>query len=156
MTLLEKLNEIKARLDDALERLRVATEAKGVLVPKDTSVSDMAPYIERIYQSNFEFVFNFLDIDQFGNPHMPNTGQETGGITGITPEMFDVAILEFLFKQLKTEASTTLRNGAFGLNIGSNVVFDFETNIPKVETLEMFNELTVPEKLNYDPSLETA
>lgn len=151
MTLRERLAIVKNSLTNHMVRIKEALLIKGVKTPEHMTYSLVADYIRQIYQEDFEFVFNFLDIDQFGSPHIPNTGQSIGGMIGITPVMDDLIIPQYSF------------TSAFGFYATISVSgHDYWSNKPPItvmadvelNALEEFNEQTVPEELNYDPTLQ--
>lgn len=151
MKLSTRINNIKLKLSSSLEQIKLALVIKGVTPSEKFSFTDVARHIRLIYQEDFEFVFNFRDIDQFGNPHVPNTGQSIGGMVSITPSMDDIVVPEYAFTTDFVFETITANSGH---NIGgadvSITIDDFV-----VEKLEAFNEPTIPEVLNYDPSFET-
>lgn len=151
MTLHERLTIVKNSLTNYMVSIKEALLIKGVKTPEHMTYSLVADYIRQIYQEDFEFVFNFLNIDQFGSPHIPNTGQSIGGMIGITPVMDDLIIPQYSFT-CAFEFYDTI--SASGHDYWSNkppitVMADVE-----LKTLEEFNEQTVPEELNYDPTLQ--
>lgn len=151
MTLLDRLNNIKYKISDSLNSIKIALTIKGVTTPESFKISDVANYIRLIYQEDFEFVFNFRDIDQFGTPHVPNTGQSIGGMISINPLMKDVVIPEYVFTQTYSFDTITVN---FGIERGQSLI-SVSSNDFEVKELEPFNEPTIPEVLNYDPSFET-
>lgn len=153
MKLTERLSDTKYRLTDILHNIVDALLIKGVVAPEGFTYTQVPKYIQQIYQSDFEFVFNFRDLDQFGNPHVPNTGQSIGGMIGLTPNMSDLIIPEYTFDTPFDFLDTISVSG-----------HEWISNEPPITTmsdvvyttLENFNEQTIPEELNYDPSLQNA
>ncbi len=152
MKLTERLSDIKFRLSSTLQNIRDSLLIKGVVTPEDLTYSLVPKYIRQVYQSDFEFVFNFRDIDQFGSPHVPNTGQSIGGMRGIVPIMNDLIIPEYNF--------TTTFDFQDTISVSGH---EYWSDNPPLETIldqklifmEDFNEQTMPEELNYDPTLVT-
>ena len=151
MTLLERLNNIKDKMSDSLANIKIALTIKGVKTPETLKITEVAQYIRQVYQEEFEFVFNFRDIDQFGNPHVPNTGQSIGGMISISPSMEDVIYPEYTFNQEYNFDTVTVN---FGIEHGQSSISVSMDDLTVTE-LEPFNEPTIPEVLNYDPSFET-
>ena len=75
MTVSERLQQIIDALQTSMADCKDVLLEKGVQVPDSASFSQLANYIRLIFQSEFEWMFNFQNIDQFGNPHTPNRGQ---------------------------------------------------------------------------------
>ena len=82
MTLIEKQRKIVELLQTLSQEATEALREKGVLIPDGTVVSpDQIPaMIRTIWQNDFEFFFNFQDVDQFGTPKYPRRGQASGGL----------------------------------------------------------------------------
>jgi hypothetical protein len=87
MLLVEQLTAIRDRLRTSASDISVALGEKGVNVSTDILISDVAEAIRLIRQSDFNFIFDFRSIDQFGNPSVPNMGHESVGLEGINPSM---------------------------------------------------------------------
>lgn len=152
MKLSERLNSLKYKISDSLANIKIALAIKGVKTPEAFKIADVANYIKLVYQEEFEFVFNFRDIDQFGSPHVPNTGQSIGGMISINPTMEELIIPEYTFNQKTTFDTITVN---FGIERGDASMSISTDDFTMIE-LEPFNESTIPEVLNYDPSFETA
>ena len=75
-------SEVASRRD-----VREALAEKGVVAPDSMTVADIAGFIRRIASSEFEFLFNFRDVDQFGRPRKDRTGWATGGNVDYVPAM---------------------------------------------------------------------
>lgn len=101
MNLLEK----QTKLIELLRQLQItvpeALREKGVLIPegKPFKLEDIPALIRTIYQNDFEFFFNFQDVDQFGTPKYPRRGQAAGGVIldleaemTLTPPVVDLSI----------------------------------------------------------------
>jgi precorrin-3B C17-methyltransferase len=124
-----------------------------LIVGNDLTYVQVPKYIQQVYQSDFEFMFNFRNIDQYGNPHVPNTGQSIGGMIGLTPMMTDIIIPKYTFDTSFDFQDTISVSG-----------HEWTSNEPPITiilnvvhtTIEDFNEQTIPEELNYDPSLQTS
>lgn len=156
MTLRERLSVLKNILTNQMVRIKDALLIKGVKTPEHMTYSLVADYIRQIYQSEFNFVFNFSNIDQFGNPHVPNTGQSINGMSGILPNMEDLELQKFVF----TTQFVFMKD--FSYCGWDDTVKDGEVNItityPSIiiPAKTEFNEQTVPEVLNYEPSFDPA
>ena len=152
MTMLDRLNSLKYKISDSLTNIKTALTIKGVKSPENLKITEVAYYIRQVYQEDFEFIFNFRDIDQFGDPHVPNTGQSIGGMIGISPSMDDIITPNYSFSTLFDFKDTISYSGT-----SSNLTNSFLISNPEFATLtiESFNEPTLPEELNYDPTLQT-
>lgn len=149
MSLMSRLQDLKLKISNSLANIKIALTVKGVVVGNDLTISNVAKYIRQIHQEEFEFVFNFRDIDQFGSPHVPNTGQSIGGMINMTPNLNDLIIPEYDFTTSYTFGSITVPSG---METSTNVTISSNLFNPTIYELEPFNENTIPEVLNYDPS----
>ena len=130
MTLLEQLREIKEKLTRSRTDIVAAIREKGVTVEDEILISEMANAIRLIFQSNFDFLFDFRSIDQFGNPHVPNTGNATSGMTGMDQSFVFVQPIEFDFYEKIIQDSVDNLRGAFGVGtVGFNPSFDLEVSM---------------------------
>lgn len=81
-TLVEKIQQLKSMSGGLRVEMRDAFESKGVIIPDGTlpTLNEFPELTQRIPQLDFEFFFNFDDVDQFGIPRYPRRGQSTGGL----------------------------------------------------------------------------
>lgn len=152
MTMLDRLNSLKYKISDSLASIRTALTIKGVKSPENLKITEVAYYIRQVYQEDFEFIFNFRDIDQFGHPHVPNTGQSIGGMISISPYMDDLVIPSYNFSTTFDFKDSISCSGTI-----SRLNNNLSTSNPDLSilTIEPFNEQTMPEELNYDPTFQT-
>lgn len=130
MTLFEQLSEIKSKLTHSRTNIVAALREKGVNVEDEILISEVADAIERIFQSNFNFLFDFRSIDQFGNPHVPNTGNAAYGMTGIDQSFAFIQPIVFNFHEKIIQDSVTDLRGTFGVGtVGFNPPFDLEVSM---------------------------
>ena len=80
MSLRQSLLNIATRLDVIRKEIINAIGTKGVITPIDTKYNRLAYYINQIYQERFRFDFSFKVLDQFGTPHIVNSGHEWYGM----------------------------------------------------------------------------
>lgn len=137
MTLLQQLTALRDRLRTSTSDIVIALGEKGVTVSSDILISQVADAIRLIHQSNFNFIFDFKSIDQFGNPHVPDMGYETTGMTGID-QSFEFTYLDTIdFNEPMIWDSVEDLKGAFGVStVGFDPAFDLE---PSMEELESFH-----------------
>lgn len=83
MTLVEKIQRLKSMSSGLRVDMKDTYASKGVIIPVGTlpTLNELPSITRRIPQLDFEFFFNFDDVDQFGNPRFPRRGQATGGNT---------------------------------------------------------------------------
>lgn len=83
MTLVEKIQRLKSMSGGLRVDMKDTYASKGVIIPVGTlpTLNELPSITQRIPQLDFEFFFNFDDVDQFGNPRYPRRGQATGGNT---------------------------------------------------------------------------
>lgn len=83
MTLVEKIQRLKSLSGGLRVDMKDTYASKGVIIPVGTlpTLNELPSITQRIPQLDFEFFFNFDDVDQFGNPRFPRRGQATGGNT---------------------------------------------------------------------------
>ena len=83
MTLVEKIQRLKSMSSGLRVDMKDTYASKGVIIPVGTlpTLNELPSITQRIPQLDFEFFFNFDDVDQFGNPRFPRRGQATGGNT---------------------------------------------------------------------------
>lgn len=83
MTLVEKIQRLKSMSSGLRVDMKDTYASKGVIIPVGTlpTLNELPSITRRIPQLDFEFFFNFDDVDQFGNPRFPRRGQTTGGNT---------------------------------------------------------------------------
>ena len=74
-----------------------ALATKGVTAPDGMTVADVADLIRQIAFSDFEFFFNFKNIDQFGNPRKDRTGWATGGNFEFSGSLADTVVIMMSF-----------------------------------------------------------
>ena len=81
MTLVEKIQRLKSMSGGLRIDMKDTYASKGVIIPVGTlpTLNELPSITSRIPQLDFEFFFNFDDVDQFGNPRFPRRGQATGG-----------------------------------------------------------------------------
>lgn len=137
MTLVEQLNAIKQRLKSNVANIVTELREKGVAVDDNLLISQIAAAIRQIHQSDFNFIFDFRSIDQFGNPHVPNTGNATNGMFGM-PSTLDVTTpVEFVYNESVIADSVTNLRGVFGIGtVGFIPSFNLE---PTLEELEEYH-----------------
>lgn len=92
MTVSERLQQLIDALQTSMADCKDVLLEKGVETPDSAKFSQLANYIRLIFQSEFEWMFNFQNIDQFGNPHTPNRGQS---IPDGTVEQFYLPMMKF-------------------------------------------------------------
>ena len=151
MKLIEQLTNIKDRLDSTIVLIKEALFLKGVDTPENLHYIQVPKYIKQIYQSDYEFLFNFQNIDQFGSPHVPNTGQSTGNMIGINPFYNELNIPEYSF-----ETNFEFQNyNSYGYGHVWKLTNPLQPSLPynSPVNFEQHDEPTMPEVLNYDPSL---
>ena len=83
MTLVEKIQRLKSMSGGLRVDMKDTYASKGVIIPVGTlpTLNELPSITSRIPQLDFEFFFNFDDVDQFGNPRYPRRGQVAGGNT---------------------------------------------------------------------------
>lgn len=76
MTVSERLQQLIIALQNSISGCRTSLQEKGVAVPSSMKLNQISGYINLVSQtvSDFNWMFNFKDIDQFGNPYVPTTG----------------------------------------------------------------------------------
>lgn len=155
MTLLQKLNSLISRLEEVKSNVVTSLYGKGVVQEEDFKVSDIPSLIDKIYQPDFEFFFNFKEIDQFGNPHTLMSGQATGGMANLGVYCNDFVLpLVFYFKEETTAVNAAHYPGQFGTWIGSTHGVDIVCDDFTCVKLEAFNNQSViNEELHYDDTL---
>ena len=81
MTLVEKIQRLKSLSGGLRVDMKDTYASKGVIIPVGTlpTLNELPSITSRIPQLDFEFIFNFDDVDQFGIPRYPRRGQATGG-----------------------------------------------------------------------------
>lgn len=97
MTLIEKTRKLLSSLQNSLADCMEALLEKGVMLPQGgIRIDEISRYIRLIYQNDFEFFFNFKDVDQFGNPRVPNRGKPAGGLGPLDLEVpiMDLFVLD--------------------------------------------------------------
>ena len=83
MTIVDKVQQLKSMSSSLRVEMKDTYTSKGVVIPVGTlpTLNEMPAITQRIPQLDFEFFFNFDDVDQFGTPWYPKRGKVTGGIT---------------------------------------------------------------------------
>lgn len=83
MTLVEKIQRLKSMSGGLRVDMKDTYASKGVIIPVGElpTLNEFPTLTQRIPQLDFEFFFNFDDVDQFGTPRFPRRGQATGGNT---------------------------------------------------------------------------
>ena len=138
-------------LDDCLDALR---SKKVVVNPATYKLSTIAGYIRQIFQSEYEFIMHLDDVDQFGDPHVPNQGGATGGFYDYRPSL-SISVdspMSFAIESVGTDIAYS--SGAYGVpegnihltieagsNMDTNVTeipFDTIQSVPN--TLEVLSE----------------
>lgn len=143
-----KLKDMRQRMELQHKDIIEALNAKGVVVDKiDNAV--IASLIRQIYQSEWEFFFNFKDVDQFGQPHTLQSGQATGGLTLIKPYMADI-VKDPVFDLTHTCMPILPVVGSWGY--ADHLTPPIELSIDDFTTDVIFdfkNEPVIAEELNY-------
>ena len=148
-SLKDRLDALKASLTDVLSDCKSALNLKGVSVDDNTyKLSSIANYILQIFQSDYNFIMYFNEIDQFGNPHVPNQGHETSGFSDYNPmlELVTVPLSELLIDQIPTEFITNL--GAFGIPSGNTGISIESFDLDNVFNLDFNKISSIPEELS--------
>ena len=151
MNLLEK----QTKLIELLRQLQItvpeALREKGVLIPegKPFKLEDIPALIRTIYQNDFEFFFNFQDVDQFGTPKYPRRGQASGGLVldlESTAQDIDPVTIDLMIDGHHPELPST---GMFGIwTGGSELESSFHVrDLPSVT----FNEEQFPTTFQPSP-----
>jgi len=150
MTLVEKTIKILELVEQVQAEAKESLIAKGVVIPdgKEIVLLDIPSLIDSVYQNDFEFFFNFQDVDQFGTPRYPRRGQASGGLILDLETAFAEPIvisMEFPnhFQPNKPPA------GMFGVWCGGNTVFQGSLELEQPQ-LVAFDESPFP--LVYHPS----
>lgn len=148
ITLLNKLNTMRVAMESQHADIIQALSEKGVTVSVLNN-AEVAGYIRRIYQGEWELFFNFKDVDQFGRPHMAQSGQATGGLTVINPYMLDPVIEPLLDMTYVYVPSTPVGVGS-GFQKGLSPAHVIEVADFYIEPDLQFKEESVISKdLNY-------
>lgn len=150
MTLTEQLRSIKERISNSRVDIISALQEKGVTVDSSILLSEIAAAIRDIHQSDFTFIFDFKNIDQFGNPHVPNTGSLAHGMSGLSPDFVLTVLNAFIFDDESMQLVQNIK-GEFGVStVGFNPAFDLEQPDVYSITLDKFTENQLPEVLTYE------
>lgn len=148
VTLLAKLKALRVTMENQHVDIIQALNEKGVVVSALNNAS-IAAYIRQIYQSEWEFFFNFKDVDQFGQPHTLQSGQSTGGLTVIKPYMLDT-VVQPMFDMTHVYVPSLPVEGAFGFQKGLSPAFLIEIADFVIEPdLQFKDEQVISEDLNY-------
>ena len=145
MTISSRLTTARETMRQVLADCGVELARKGVTLPQNANLSDLAYYISLIFQSDFEWMFNFHKIDQFGNPHTENLGQPVAeGPQLYNPSFEMIPPFVFNFNENQNELNSQgLTDGAFGVygggTSGINPGFDLQQ-----ATTFIFNEEILP------------
>ena len=150
MTLTEQLRSIKERIQSSRTNIISALQEKGVTVEDTILLSEIASAIRAIHQSDFSFIFDFKNVDQFGNPHVPNTGSLAHNMHGLTPDFILTVLDVFGFDEESIHLVQNIK-GAFGVStVGFNPAFNLEQPNAYTITLDKFTENQLPEVLTYE------
>lgn len=155
MTISERLQRVIDALHLSIDDCRDALKLKGVEMPDAAKFNTIADYIRLIFQSDFEWMFNFQDIDQFGNPRTPNKGQPIAPNTVsqfYNPEfVFDGNLMLFDFDI--ENVFVNKHNGMFGTYDGlQNPIsseFAYDNSLIEFD----FNENIYPEQFHQDTTI---
>ena len=125
MTLVEKIQRLKSMSGGLRVDMRNTYASKGVIIPVGTlpTLNELPSITQRIPQLDFEFFFNFDDVDQFGNPSFPRRGQATGGNTYTPALSVDALRTIDMFIEHYTSAHPALPSGKgdiWGYKTGSS------------------------------------
>ena len=119
-------------LDDCLDALR---SKKVVVNPATYKLSTIAGYIRQIFQSEYEFIMHLDDVDQFGDPHVPNQGGATGGFYDYHPRL-NITVgspMSFTIESVSTDIA--YGSGAYGVSEGNiHLTIDAGSNMDKNTT----------------------
>lgn len=125
MTLVEKIQRLKSMSSGLRVDMKDTYASKGVIIPVGTlpTLNELPSITQRIPQLDFEFFFNFDDVDQFGNPRFPRRGQATGGNTYTPALSVDALKTIDMFIEHYTSAHPALPSGKgdiWGYKTGSS------------------------------------
>ena len=103
MTLIEKLNLLKDLLANLKEDTASALTIQGLYrEPEDFIISEIPDLIRLIKTEDFQFRFNFKDMDSVGRIHARRTGEAAGGLF-FNPQPVEIIVLDKLdFKAVYT------------------------------------------------------
>ncbi len=154
MTLYQKLNAILTSLNAGKEDVRAALSEKGVVIEGEFTERQIASFIRLIYQGEWEFFFNFKDIDQFGSPRTLQSGQPTGGFNLFHPVLnINTELTTFDFSHLLV-LSGIPTTGQWGVWEGSNTPISAAMPDITIISLEGFNETVIAEEMHqYEDTL---
>lgn len=155
MTLVEKIQRLKSMSSGLRVDMKDTYASKGVIIPIGTlpTLNELPSITQRIPQLDFEFFFNFDDVDQFGNPRFPRKGQATGGNT-YTPALTltDLKTIDMFIEHYNTAHPThpSGKGDIWGQKTGSS-------NIAPVFTVADTVTLTMDEAIfptTFSPSVD--
>jgi len=142
ITLKQKLNQLITQLKATHADIIEALNEKGVVVDELESNASVAPLIRKIFQSDWEFFFNFKEIDQFGQPHTRQSGQQAGGFYLFHPAFaFDNNFP--LINVTHVYVPTCPLVGAFGHNFKLDTPIVSDMKDPVIEKIFDFKEESV-------------
>lgn len=139
-------NNLVNILDDCLDALR----SKQVVVnPTTYKLSTIAGYIRQIFQSEYEFIMHLDDVDQFGNPHVPNQGGATGGFYDYHPTLSITVDSSISFAIESVGSDIAYGSGAYGVPEGNiHLTIDSGSNMNNNTTELIFTTVqSVPNTL---------
>lgn len=140
ITLKQKLNSLISQLKATHADIIEALNEKGVVVEEIENNASIAPLIRKIFQSDWEFFFNFHEIDQFGQPRTLQSGQQTGGFTLFHPAFSTYTDDLHLIDVTHTYVPTCPLVGAYGHKFKLDVPIVSDMNEPVIEKMFDFKE----------------
>ena len=155
MTLVEKIQRLKSMSSGLRVDMKDTYASKGVIIPVGTlpTLNELPSITQQIPQLDFEFFFNFDDVNQFGNPRFPRRGQATGGNTYTPALSVDALKTIDMFIEHYTTAHPTHPSGKgdiWGQKTGSSNITPTFT-VADVVTLAM-DESSYP--TTFSPSVD--
>lgn len=117
MTLVEKINLLKSVIDELKDKTALALTIQGLYrEPEDFTVREIPDLIRLIKTEDFQFRFNFKDMDSVGRIRARKTGESVGGLT-FNPHPADFIVLDAI--NLKANYTITVPVGkACGWHVG--------------------------------------
>lgn len=148
--LIQNVNDIYRLLLQLRQESTAALKEKSVeIIDPNYTLDELPDLIRMIFQSEFEFFFNFKNIDQFGHPRVPNRGRPASGLGpwNLETDFFNVYILDMSVPKYTPQMPTV---GQWGHWVGG---CDYNPSLKNISTITFeFNEDIFPEE--FHPALE--